>query len=94
MNKMKKDQLVAKYAEKLGITKKDAEIQVDTLFETFIQGVDEDGSVEITKVIRVEKVPTKEREARNPQTGATVTVPAGHKLKVTLLKYFKDIVGK
>lgn len=91
---MNKVQLVAAYAEKQGITKKEAEVQIDAVFEVFIEGVDTDGSVEITKVIRIEKIPTEARTARNPQTGAEVQVPAGFKLKTTLLKKFKDIVAK
>jgi DNA-binding protein HU-beta len=91
---MNKTELVASYAEKQGISKKDAEVQVDAVFETFIAGVEKDGVAEITKVIRIEKIPTEAREARNPATGAIVQVPAGFKLKATLLKKFKELIGK
>lgn len=91
---MNKIDLVALYAEKQGISKKEAEVQVDAVFETFIEGVEADGIAEITKVIRVEKVATKARVAKNPKTGEPVNVAAGFKLKTTLLKKFKDLVAK
>lgn len=91
---MNKVELVALHAQKKGITKKEAEAQIDAVFEAFIEGVDTEGFVEITKVIRVEKVATKARVARNPQSGEPVDVAAGFKLKTTLLKKFKEIIGK
>lgn len=91
---MNKTELVASYAAKQGISKKEAEIQVDAVFGTFIEGVEQDGIVEITKVIRVETVTTEARKGRNPQTGEEVDIAAGKKLKVKPLKRLKAIVGK
>ncbi|WP_168122028.1 HU family DNA-binding protein [Paenibacillus sp. HB172176] len=91
---MNKVQLVEKYALKMHISKKNAEEHIDALFNIIIEGVDVDGIVDITKIIRIQKIPTPPRKARNPQTGADVYFPGGHKLKVTWLKYFKDIISK
>lgn len=91
---MNKVDLVAAYAEKQGISKKEAEVQVDAFIDTFVEGLEQDDVVEITKVIRVEVVPTKARKGRNPATGVEMDIPAGSKLKVKPLKRLKDIVSK
>ena len=38
------------------------------------------------------KIPTAERQGRNPQTGEQITIPAGFRIKFKPAKKFKDIL--
>jgi DNA-binding protein HU-beta len=92
MKIMNKAGLVEVLANAQGISKKQAEENVDAVFTAIREGLVSDELVEITKEIKFELVPTKARVARNPSTGAEVQVAAGRKLKIKPLKYFKDLV--
>jgi DNA-binding protein HU-beta len=89
---MNKTGLVELVANAQGISKKQAEENVDAVFSAIREGLESDKIVDITKELKFEIVPTKARVARNPSTGAEVQVAAGHKLKIKGLKNFKDIV--
>jgi len=88
MNKVGLVELVAGIQ---GVSKKQAEENVDAVFSAIRSGLDTDKIVDITKELKFELIPTEARVAKNPQTGLPVNVAAGQKLKIKPLKNFKDL---
>jgi len=97
---MTEKQLVLAYAEKLGITKKEAKQALDSLIELIIEGTEESGKCVFGKLGTFKKVnvPAKPaREGRNPSTGKIITIPAKPartKLTFTFSKSAKQIGAK
>lgn len=89
---MKKNELITKVSEKLGITK----VAVGELlekFDTIVEVIVEDGTkTDLGAYLALEVVDVEAREARNPSTGETIQVPAGKKVKVKARKSLKDLV--
>ena len=71
---MNKSELIDVLAEKIGTSKKDAQIAVDALLDTITRAVVAGEKVAITGFGIFEKVERGARTARNPRTGATVKV--------------------
>jgi DNA-binding protein HU-beta len=69
-----KSELIDVLAEKIGTSKKDAQIAVDALLDTITRAVVAGEKVAITGFGIFEKVERGARTARNPRTGATVKV--------------------
>jgi DNA-binding protein HU-beta len=88
---MNKTELAAELSVRQGLSKKDSEATVDSLFDIIVETLQSGEGVNIFKTLSLDVVPTNARTARNPQTGAVVQVPAGRKVKVKLLKLLKDI---
>ncbi|MBU6329984.1 MAG: HU family DNA-binding protein [Acidobacteria bacterium] len=89
---MNKRELAAELAERLEIDKKQALAFIDELQTTITDTVASGEPVVLSgfaKFVRVQRGP---RLARNPQTGATVKVPAKKAARITALKGFKDAV--
>ncbi len=89
---MNKRELAAELAERLEIDKKQALAFIDELQTTITDTVAGGEPVILSgfaKFVRVQRGP---RLARNPQTGATVKVPAKKAARITALKGFKDAV--
>ncbi|MFM8861461.1 MAG: HU family DNA-binding protein [Acidimicrobiia bacterium] len=93
---MNKRELAAVLAEKLDIDKKTALEFVDEFIATVTDTVATGEDVVLTGFAKFRRVQRGPRLARNPQTGATVKVPAKKAAKITPLKAFKDqvIAGK
>jgi DNA-binding protein HU-beta len=91
-----KRELAAVLAEKLDIDKKTALEFVDEFITTVTDTVATGEDVVLTGFAKFRRVQRGPRLARNPQTGATVKVPAKKAAKITPLKAFKDqvIAGK
>ncbi len=89
---MNKADIISKVHEVLGSTKADAERAVDTVFGS-IEGAMKDGdSVSVAGFGIFEAKMRAKREARNPRTGETVTVPAMRVPKFRAAKALKDAV--
>jgi integration host factor subunit beta len=74
---MTKSELVDKLAGKVdGITKKEAEIIVNTFFDSIKDALASNDKVEVRGFGSFHVRSRKGREGRNPKTGATVSVPA------------------
>ena len=89
---MNKRELAAELAERLEIDKKQALTFIDELLTTITDTAAGGEPVILSgfaKFVRVQRGP---RLARNPQTGATVKVPAKKAARITALKGFKDAV--
>ena len=89
---MNKADIISKVHEVLGSTKADAERAVDTVFGS-IEGAMKDGdAVSVAGFGIFEAKMRAKREARNPRTGETVTVPAMRVPKFQAAKALKEAV--
>jgi DNA-binding protein HU-beta len=73
---MTKAELVEKIAQKAGFTKADAERAVAAFVAAVTEGVKKEGKVTLVGFGTFEKRKRGARMGRNPQTGATVKIPA------------------
>ncbi|KPJ87954.1 MAG: hypothetical protein AMS17_06985 [Spirochaetes bacterium DG_61] len=85
---MTKAEIVEIISEKLGLTKKDIARVVDLFFEIIKEGLRSDEHIELRGFGTFEVKTREEREARNPKTGETVTVP---KRKVPYFRPGKEL---
>jgi DNA-binding protein HU-beta len=81
---MNKSELIDTIAERTGVTKADAE-KVMKAFEEVAQDIVSKGNdkLTLTGFMSIEQVQRKARTGRNPQTGATIQVPASKAVKLT-----------
>ena len=56
---------------------------LDALFTTLADSVASDTKVTIPGWLAVERTSRAARTGRNPQTGATIEIPAGHSVKIS-----------
>ncbi len=86
MNKM---DLINKVADKTGLKKKDAELAVNSVFESIEEALAGGDKVQVIGFGTFETRSRSARSGRNPQTGETIEIPAstvpafkpGNKLK-------------
>jgi DNA-binding protein HU-beta len=90
---MNKRELVDAVAAASGLTRKDAAAAVDAVFDTITDSLKNRDKVAISGFGAFEARHVSAREARNPQTGATVHVPAHYSPKFKAGKALKDAVG-
>lgn len=90
---MNKTELVAAVAKSAEISKKDAEKAVNAFMDTVIEEVKGGGKVQLIGFGTFETAQRAERQGRNPQTGAAITVPATTVPKFKPGKAFKDAVN-
>jgi len=91
---MNKTELVAAVAEKIGLTKKDAErvinATVDTITETLVKGE----KVQLSGFGIFEVKAREARVGRNPRTKETIQIPATSLPAFKASKALKDTVSK
>lgn len=73
---MKKAELVEAIAEKAGLTKADANRALEATFEVITKALKKGEKVPVAGFGTFNVTKRKAREGRNPQTGATVKIPA------------------
>ena len=73
---MKKAELVEAIAAKTGLTKADANRALDATFEVIAKALKKGERVPVAGFGTFNVSKRKAREGRNPQTGATVKIPA------------------
>ncbi len=73
---MKKAELVEEIAKKTGLTKVDATRALDATFEVITKALKKGERVPVAGFGTFNVSKRKAREGRNPQTGATVKIPA------------------
>lgn len=73
---MKKAELVEAIAEKAGLTKADANRALEATFEVIKKALKKGEKVPVAGFGTFNVTKRKAREGRNPQTGATVKIPA------------------
>jgi DNA-binding protein HU-beta len=89
---MTKSQLVQKLADSADVTKKQADILLQSLVELTVSSVKKGDPVKIPGLGIFRKVQTKARMGRNPQTGDAIKIPARKKVRFSVAKTFKDSV--
>lgn len=86
---MTKSVLIEKISEKLeGLSKKQTEVIIETIFESVKDSLAKGGKVEIRGFGNFRLRSRKARKARNPKTGASVEVPPK---KVPYFKVGKEL---
>ncbi len=91
-NSMNKADIISKVHEVLGGTKVEAERAVDAMFGSIEEAMKDGTAVSVAGFGIFEAKMRAKREARNPRTGETVTVPAMRVPKCCAAKALKDAV--
>ncbi len=97
---MNKTELTIQLAKKTGMTMKDAKTAINTLFSTapregiIASEIAKGKRVQITGFGTFEPRKRKQRQGRNPQTGATITIPGGTFPAFVAGKSLKDRIRK
>ena len=78
---MTKAEFVVRFAEKTGMSKKDAANAVNAFFEVTSEALKEGDKVVFPGVFKAEITERKARTGRNPMTGAEVEIPAKKAIK-------------
>jgi DNA-binding protein HU-beta len=90
---MNKGELVDAIAEKVDITKKEADAILTSALETIVEAVSEGDKVTLVGFGSFEQRHRQAREGRNPQTGKTVKIPAKNVPAFSAGKAFKEQVA-
>ncbi|ACL42423.1 histone family protein DNA-binding protein (plasmid) [Pseudarthrobacter chlorophenolicus A6] len=87
-------QLVDQVAEKSGATKADVNRILDGMFEVFETSVAAGEKITIPGWLAVERTDRAARTGRNPQTGESIEIAAGHSVKLTAGSKLKAAIAK
>ena len=91
---MNKTELVAAMAEQAQISKKDAEAALKAFTDVVAEELKANGKVQLVGFGTFEVSERAAREGRNPQTGATMSIPASKAPKFKAGKALKDVINK
>ena len=80
---LNKTELVAKIAASTGQSQATVDAVLGGLFEALADSVGSGTKVSIPGWLAVERTHRAARTGRNPQTGATIEIPAGYSVKVS-----------
>ena len=80
---LNKTELVAAVAAASGQSQSAVSSVIDSFFSTVSDTVSAGGKVTIPGWLAAERTETAARTGRNPQTGAEIKIPAGHRVKLT-----------
>ena len=90
---MKKAELVEAIAEKTGLTKADSTRALEATFEVITKALKKGERVPVAGFGTFNVTKRKAREGRNPQTGATVKIPARKAVTFKAGSALKDAVN-
>lgn len=82
------EKIASKVSQDIGITKKQTEVVIETVFESIKDALAKGGKVEIRGFGNFKLRSRKARKARNPKTGESVDVPPK---KVPYFKVGKEL---
>ncbi|WP_188535948.1 HU family DNA-binding protein [Kocuria dechangensis] len=88
-----RSELVAEVAEKAGTTNAAVNGVLDALFQVFEESVSAGEKITIPGWLSVERTDRAARTGRNPQTGESIEIPAGHGVKLTAGSKLKAAVS-
>jgi len=92
---MTRSALVEKIAQKVeGLTLKQTEIVVDTVFESIKDALQKGDKVEIRGFGNFRLKERRPRKARNPKTGESVDVPGKKAIRFKVGKALRDALNK
>ncbi len=80
---LNKTELVAKIAASTNQSQTTVDAVLGGLFDALAEAVGSDTKVSIPGWLAVERTSRAARTGRNPQTGETIQIPAGHSVKVS-----------
>jgi DNA-binding protein HU-beta len=80
---LNKTELVAKIAASTGQSQATVDAVLGGLFDTLAESVGSGTKVSIPGWLAVERTSRAARTGRNPQTGASIDIPAGHSVKIS-----------
>ena len=80
---LNKTELVAKIAASTGQSQATVDAVLGGLFDTLAESVGSGTKVSIPGWLAVERTHRAARTGRNPQTGATIDIPAGYSVKIS-----------
>lgn len=89
---LNKKSLASDIADKHDLTKKEALMIVDSVFDEIKNCLASNGKVDISGFGKFETVERKERQGINPSTQEKITIPASKSLKFKASKTFKDAI--
>lgn len=89
---MTKAQIVAYFAEKFAVTKKEAATFLEEVANLAAAQTKKVGAFTIPGVGKLSKTRRKARKGRNPATGEAIKIPAKTVVKMRLTKSFKEAV--
>ena len=90
---MNKNDLVAAVADSAGLTKADAAKAVDAVFDNISSALKGGSEVRLVGFGTFSVAQRKATTGRNPQTGATIQIPASKQPKFKAGKALKDAVN-
>lgn len=91
---MTKAELIAKVAEKTGLSKKDADKAANAVFDTISETLVAKEKVQLVGFGTFEVHERKERKGRNPRTKQEITIPASSYPVFKAGKSLKDTVSE
>lgn len=91
---MNKAELVTAMAEKTELSKKDAEKALKALVDVVTEELTKGGKIQLVGFGTFDVSDRAAREGRNPQTGATMQIPASKAPRFKAGKALKDAVNK
>ena len=91
---MNKAELVAAIAEKTELSKKDSEKALKAFIDVVTEELTKGEKIQLVGFGTFEVAETSAREGRNPQTGATMKIPASKAPKFKAGTALKDAVNK
>ena len=80
---LNKTELVSAVAAASGQSQASVDGVLNAFFTTLADTVAQGGKVTIPGWLGVERTETAARTGRNPQTGASIEIPAGHSVKIS-----------
>jgi len=89
---MTKSELIGKLAESGDLTKKQADLVLNTLVDSIVKTVRKGDALKIPNLGTFRRRNLKARMGRNPQTGVPIKIPARKKVAFTAAKTFKEAV--
>ncbi|MBG6224349.1 MULTISPECIES: HU family DNA-binding protein [Arthrobacter] len=78
-----RSELVAEVAAKADTSQAAVNSVLDALFDVFSESIAKDEKITIPGWLAVERTSRAARTGRNPQTGETIQIAAGHSVKLT-----------
>ena len=91
---MNKSELVDAIAKETGLSKKDSDAAVKAFVDTVTKVLKKKDKVQLVGFGTFETVKRAARNGKNPQTGATIKIPASVAPKFKAGKALKDAVNK
>lgn len=89
---MNRKEVVSSIAQRAGLPTAQVDRVIAELDQVLLEAVGRGEKVQLPGLLTVERVQRAARTGRNPQTGATIEIPAGHGVKVTAGSRLKDAV--